>query len=341
METTVTGRYFECLRLGNVQRFRNLVMVPLLADLDDGLDYGLLDEAIEAGEIEVSEVSRQGAVPEIRVANKGSRMVLIMDGEELVGAKQNRILNVTILVAPRSTLVVPVSCVEQGRWDHGDVLFRSGERILCADLRARKARQVHDSVRTSREFRSNQGEIWEEIASKASRMQAASPSLAMAHIYEKESGRLEEFAAHFDVAEGQVGAVFAINDRIVGLDGFGKPRSFFRILKKLLESYALDAIDREGREETRSHSFGIGDLERFLGIPARSPWESRPSVGLGTDLRLDAEGLSGQALACEDRVLHAAVFVAPPRGANGIRGTRSPMARPSRRSAASARRGGR
>lgn len=335
METTATGRYFEGLRLGNWQRFRNLAMIPVFADLDDGLDYGLLDEAIEAGEIEVAEVSQQGVVPEVRVTNKGARMVLMVDGEELVGAKQNRILNVTILVAPHSTLVVPVSCVEQGRWDYGDVLFRSGERILCADLRARKAQQVHESVRTSWEFRSNQGEIWEEIASKASRMQAASPSMAMDHIYRKESGRLEEFAAHFDVAEGQVGAVFAINGGIVGLDGFGKPRSFFRMFRKLLESYALDAIDREGREETRVPCFGTGDVERFLRIPERSLWESRPSVGLGTDLRLETEGLIGTALAYEDRLLHTALFVGAPRGTDGLRGTRSRMARTSRRSAAS------
>lgn len=339
MENTAAGRYFEGLRFGNWQRFRNLAMAPLLAGFDDGLEYRLLDEAIEAGEIEVSEVSRQGVVPEIRVTNKGAQMVLLVDGEELVGAKQNRILNTTILVAPHASLVVPVSCVEQGRWDHGDIFFRSGERILCADLRARKARQVHDSVRMSREFRSNQGEIWEEIASKASRMQAASPSMAMAHIYQKESARLEEFAAHFEVAEGQLGAVFAIQDRIVGLDSFGKPRSFFRMFRKLLESYALDAIDRERtKEEDRAPSFGIDDLERFLGIPARSPWESRPSVGLGSDLRLDAEGLCGQALVHEGRVVHAAVFVAPPRAASSTRSSR--MSRASRRRAASAERSG-
>lgn len=342
METREARRYYKKLRFGHLQRFRNLVMVPLLADHDDGLEYSLLDEAIEAGEIEVSEVSVQGAVPEIRVTNKGGRMVLIVDGEELVGAKQNRILNTTILVSPHTALVVPVSCVEQGRWDHGDVMFRSGRRLLCAELRARKARQVHDAVRASREFRSNQGEIWEEIASKASRMHAVSPSMAMAHMYEKESARLEQFAAHFDVVEGQVGAAFAIHDRIVGLDSFGKPRSFFRMFRKLLESYALDAIDRERMKEPdgRAPCFGIEDLERFVYIPARSPWESRPSVGLGSDLRLDAGGLCGQALVYESRVLHTAVFVAPLRGAGGLRGNRSSrMSRPSRRSAASAGKG--
>jgi len=344
MEAQATTKYFEGLRLGDWQRFRNLAMAPILADCDDGLEYSLLDEAIMAGEIEVTEVSRQGAVPDIRVTNKGDRMVLIVDGEELVGAKQNRVVNTTILVAPHSSLVVPVSCVEQGRWDYGDVVFRSGERILCADIRARKARQVHEAVRVTHELRSNQGEIWDEIACKASRMQAASPSMAMAHIYEKESSRIEEFIPRFQAMDGQVGAAFAINEEILGLDSFGKARSFFRMFRKLLGSYVLDAIDMEGRGgegEAQARRYRIQDLERFLGIPARSPWETRPSVGLGADCRLDADGLVGQALVYEGCVLHASVFVAPQRGMNGSRGTHSRMARPSRRSADSAGSAGR
>jgi hypothetical protein len=62
------------------------------------------------------EVSRGGSVPELKVVNKSDRMLLILDGEGLVGAKQNRIVNTTILIAGNTTTVIPVSCVEQGRW---------------------------------------------------------------------------------------------------------------------------------------------------------------------------------------------------------------------------------
>ena len=38
-------------------------------------------------------------MPELRVANLGDLPLLLLDGEQLVGARQNRILNMTVLVA--------------------------------------------------------------------------------------------------------------------------------------------------------------------------------------------------------------------------------------------------
>jgi len=94
-----------------------------------------LDEALVGGLIEVTEVSQGGAVPELKVVNTSPRMVLILDGEELVGAKQNRIVNTTILVQAQSTTVIPVSCVEQGRWHYRSPRFSSEERIMSPALR--------------------------------------------------------------------------------------------------------------------------------------------------------------------------------------------------------------
>ena len=111
------------------------------------------------GAVEVTEVSEEGAVLDLKVVNKSPGMVLILDGEELVGAKQNRIVNTTILIAEDTTMVIPVSCVEQGRWSYDSPRFASREPILPNRIRAQKAQQVQYSLRQSREFRANQGAI--------------------------------------------------------------------------------------------------------------------------------------------------------------------------------------
>ena len=79
-------------------------------------EYLLLDEALNQNAIEIVEKDADGSVPELRVNNKSNKMVLILDGEELVGAKQNRIVNTTILVQGNTTVIIPVSCAEHGRW---------------------------------------------------------------------------------------------------------------------------------------------------------------------------------------------------------------------------------
>ena len=72
-----------------------------------------LDEAL-AGGLRIRETSESGSVPEPAVENLLAERVLLYDGEELIGAKQNRILNVSVLVEAKSSLTIPVSCVEQG-----------------------------------------------------------------------------------------------------------------------------------------------------------------------------------------------------------------------------------
>jgi hypothetical protein len=64
-------------------------------------------------------------MPELRVVHRAGEMVLILEGVELVGARQNRIVNTTILVAAGCESVIPVNCVEQGRWAWKSDLFRS------------------------------------------------------------------------------------------------------------------------------------------------------------------------------------------------------------------------
>jgi hypothetical protein len=96
----------------------------------------------------------------------------------------------------------------QGRWSYDSARFASRERILPNRIRAQKAQQVEYSLRQSREFRSDQGAIWDEISEKADRMEARSPSMAMSAIYERQSGRVEEYTRHFRPIESQVGAVF-------------------------------------------------------------------------------------------------------------------------------------
>jgi hypothetical protein len=319
MQTVIQG-YLDRVKVGRKQSHRNLAVSPLLSGYTTALDYMTLDEALAASLIEVREVSQGGTVPELKVVNRSPGMVLILDGEELVGAKQNRIVNTTILIQAHSTTVIPVSCVEQGRWHYRSPSFSSEERIMSPALRAMKAEHVCRSVRETGTFRSDQGRIWEEISEKAHRRATESPTMAMADIYEKERSSLSDYVKHFRPVEMQAGAVFLINGKVAGLDSFGKPETFAKVFRKLVESYALDAVDSSelGDEEKLSGA----EVRKFLEAARTVPVETHSSVGLGTDCRMESEMLAGSALVHEEQVLHLSVFRRDDAGREGHGGSR-------------------
>ena len=102
-------------QLGDPVTHRGIVVTPLFPARDPRASYITLDEALPRGLV-ITETSDAGSVPELAVVNPLDDNVLLYDGEELVGAKQNRILNVSVLVGAGAKLPIPVSCVEQGRW---------------------------------------------------------------------------------------------------------------------------------------------------------------------------------------------------------------------------------
>ena len=296
------------LKLGRKQSYKNLTVFALLSDYNADFDYLTLDEALAKDLIEVGEVSRGGSVPELKVVNKSDRMVLILDGEELVGAKQNRIVNTTILIAGNTTTVIPVSCVEQGRWTYRSDKFSSEKRLMAGTLRAHKAEQVKFSLKNSGRFSSDQGAIWNQVERMAMQRNAVSPSMAMSEIYRKEASSLGKYVEHFDLTDSQVGAVFVINGKVAGMDSFGKPETFSKVFEKLVQSYALDAIGSSGKDREKAKKGTKSEAAKFLEASAGCRVETHKSVGQGTDCRLDADGSTGFALAHKKKVLHMSLF---------------------------------
>jgi hypothetical protein len=297
--------YLGQIKIGESQTHKNLTAYPVLSNQLSALDYITLDEALKQGLIEISEIDNDGSVPELKLTNKSEKMILILDGEELVGAKQNRIVNTTMLIPKMETVVIPVSCVEQGRWVYKTENFFSEERLASPALRAMKAEHVGNTVRESGEYRSDQGAIWHQISEKASRRGTKSGSMAMADIYNQDKPELEGYLEHFRVVPSQVGAVFLINGKLVGMDCVDKSVTFEKLFKKLVESYALDAVDWfDPKAESKASRSAV---DAFLKVIADSRTENHKSVGLGIDLRLDSPGCVGFALAYGE-ILHLSVF---------------------------------
>ena len=150
-------------------------------------------------------------MPELLVKNAAKKPVLILDGEELVGAKQNRIVNLTILVAAEQTLHIPVSCVEAGRWARRSREFAAAGRAHYATGRARKLEQVSCAMHAFGTREADQGDVWQNIDAKSRRMKAGSATHAAAAMYERSRSKLDAFLEELEAVPRQAGAVFTIN----------------------------------------------------------------------------------------------------------------------------------
>lgn len=284
-----------------------LAMFPLLNAKDDEPDYFTLDEALAKGLATVTEISDSGSVPELRFVNKGDRAVLLVDGEELIGAKQNRILNLTILVPAHAELKIPVSCVERGRWNYKSAAFAAAPRAQYAGARAKKMSAVSSSLRESGRRVSDQQQVWQDIDGILCDLAVHSPTSAMSDIYDSYSNDLDESVRALSVVEGQAGAVFAINTEIIGLDLFDHASTFRKLLPKLVRSYALDALARrEGPGE--SEPLGEKTVRRFVESLLEAKAERFAAIGEGEDIRIQEGGLSAAALVTDERLVHLCAF---------------------------------
>lgn len=314
MGMTVLSEFLSTLQVGEPQVYENLVVFPLLGmELRDP-GYLLLDEALVKGSLEVREIDESGSVNEVLVINKGETPVLLMDGEILSGAKQNRVVNISILVAPRVELKIPVSCVEQGRWRYVADGFTESRRFAYAFLRAKKSQQVAENIMSCGVFMADQGAIWEEVGRKQRKMGAESPTGAVDEVYESHENRLRKYCDAFAPQENQVGVAVYINGHLLCLDAFDSPAVLNKMYKKMIESYALDALERlDWRGKKKPDEGAVNELLERI---ARAGVDRYPSVGLGDSLRLKADGLVGFCLSLEDRVIHLAVFAAEEGRAN-------------------------
>ena len=106
--------------------------------------------------------------------------------------------------------------------------------------------------------------------------------------------------------ECQVGAVFAIDGQILGLEGFGCHDTFKRFFEKLVKSYALDALDSP--HPSNEDSVAPEKARNFLESVLKAEKENHPSLGLGENITFDSRTVSGAALVEKDRVIHLSVF---------------------------------
>ena len=253
----------------------------------------------------VKEVSESGSVPELKVINMGDKDILLLDGEELTGAKQNRVLNTTVLIGAKSEVIIPVSCTEQGRWSYTSHEFKDSDVMMAYNIKRKKARSVMMNIRTTGTYRSNQSEVWDDIEDLSRNAGVHSRTSAMKDVFESKEKDINDYIKAFNVQVDQNGLMVFINGELMGFDVISSKSAYSVLHPKLIKSSAIEAIlvrKKDKKEPDASYA------HMFLKDITTCTYTKHKSVGLGWDIRFEGKQKVGSALINEDNVIHMAFF---------------------------------
>ncbi|MHC4081285.1 MAG: ARPP-1 family domain-containing protein [Planctomycetota bacterium] len=312
MVSIASSKLWQGIEAAEPRTQGSLRIVPLVGRSSAEPSYRLFD-AESSKKVKVSEVDQSGSVPNIKVANDLDERLLLIDGQELLGAKQNRILNTDVLIAAHDQIVIPVSCVEQGRWGYRSPEFSPG-KMAYSSSRANKLKAVHRALRAKHGHRSDQGEVWEGVQDMMCRLESPSRTMALSDVYKHREKDLAELRAAFELPPETVGIAVYLGKRFLGFDIFDRAPTFRHYWESLIDSYGLDWLAFGARpSDEQGGQDAPPSADELVAALSGAEWERFDAPGEGSDLRWESERLTASALAWgDDSVVHLQAFPRAP-----------------------------
>lgn len=294
--------FLDKIKIVEPRFLRNLVIYPLVNDGKSNFKIKVLDDALQEKDVFITELDN-AQIEQVRLQNHSDDRVFVLDGEEITGAWQNRIATTAVFVDAKSEVLLPTSCVEQGRWA-GNKEFTMGHSCSFPSLRALLCKDVTNSLHKTKTFRANQERVWQSVTKKLTSLKIQSVTLSMHDIFQHLKDELSRFSENAKELDQFTGMIATCGEEILCVDLFGYKNLFTRLAPKLLASYGLDAIEKI----FTSSSPPTDTVKKFFIHLQRIRSRLFPSVGLGVELRFQSTKIVGRALLFGEDLLHLSAF---------------------------------
>lgn len=294
---------FPTFRVSDAIQYAGLAVVPIMHDLAESVHYVLAKDAITKSMLHVEELGVEGSVPTLSVRNVGPTYVLFLEGHELVGAKQNRIVNTSLLIPPDSKCEIPVSCVERGRWRYRrKQSFDSGAHAT-AKLRGKLKKSVSHAIKRKRGHLSDQAEVWREVKSLHQDNNVHSNTSSMSDAFAIHQAKIQRYVDRLPYVTGASGLAIANSSEVISIDIFDKASTCQALWDRIVQSSILDL------DETPKSNANAATSVRELLLAAKDvAWLQNPVVGEGSEYRSDVSSRFAASALCFDGTLIHASF---------------------------------
>jgi hypothetical protein len=296
------------LRLGKAQVVEPYTLYPVCLGEPPEPDPGILlaHQAIEAQLLEILEKG-EAEVQELEALNKAKSPVVILEGETLVGCKQNRVVTRSLILGKGKRTAVPVGCMEQGRWDAVSDRFGAGAMRVSPSVRRSTSAELRDAKRQHTARPSvDQSRLWRDVRSTLDVTAVASETSDFHAFIEERGEAARQRSRALRRQPGQVGVLVMAGPEFLGLELTGHPETWDHLADRTLPALLADTAWAAGRPQTRKT--GRPEALAWLERIQKASTALTPGLGLGKEIELDGEGLAGTGLWHQKQVVHLAVF---------------------------------
>ena len=276
------------------QVHENIAIIPLRREKNYKIDLLTLEKGIELGLVNVKECE-QSQVNTLIVENNAVTPLILIDGEEVVGGDQNRIVSETIIIAPESSMKIPVNCSEQGRWAYKKEFIHSD---YIANYNTRRAKEY-----ARRKNRSVQHTVWSSIHDVENDYSFASPTSALSESYDNLKRNHNEIVKSFEIVKGQNGVLIIVDGEIKGFEVFLNSDIYKQFHEKIIKSYLIDS-----KLENSMFSVNVDEAQNVIDNAIDSNFELKASIGLEESYEFENDTGLGVISTYKSEIIHWSYF---------------------------------
>ena len=238
---------------------------------NDPTNYLILEEAVQAKTLHVTEKADGAQVNKIEIENVGDQPVFLQAGDTVKGGKQDRVIAVDYVLPARSgKKQIDAFCVEPGRWSgrvEGGARYANVFGAASAPVASKEQKLA---VKLSRD----QGKVWEEGRKTNEGLASKSASTARArdsYVLTIEDPAIQKKVAEYTdalqrIPEGKddvIGMAFAVNGDPSTVEIYSGPALFRKLWTKLLKGASLEALSKKTSQPPTKQA-GEADIRTLL-----------------------------------------------------------------------------
>ena len=271
----------------------NMAIIPLKTE-PSYIDLLTLKKGLQLGLVKVSECDHS-VVNTLVVKNRAVTPLILIDGDEVVGGDQNRIVNATMLIDAQTSMKIHVSCSERGRWGYKSE-FKQSQYIANYNTRRAKAY-------ASRKSDSYQEEIWSSIDALEHDNAFSSPTSAMEESYINLRKDHNKIVSEFKVVDGQNGVLIIVDGEIKGFELFLNSAIYKEFHEKILRSYLIDS-----KLNNQTFTVNVDHAREIINNALNSSFEKRETKGLEDAFEFENQDGLGSLYLYKNQIIHFSYF---------------------------------